>query len=170
MLTRPEPPVLTPTAGLLASLAVWHWVDETVAGPVAFLLFAHLPPRLPGESLDVIEARMRGLSKSLGLASPDAPLPDIGDRLFMHRETDAALLLDGCDYFLHAPIGGEWARFVCAGGTVAVTVGLAPLPRHVAQEVVEAYLVERAVEGRLLMGKTRATDPWKPRAQSGAAT
>jgi hypothetical protein len=170
VLTKSEPRTIAPTAGLLASLALWHWVDETTEGPVAFLLIAHQPPRRPGDSLDVIEARMRGLSASLRLAPPDDPFPNIGDRLFMHRETDVALLIDGCDYFLHAPIGGPWARFVCAGGTVAITVGLAPLLPHVTQGVIEAYLAEQTVEGRLLMGKTRATDPWNLRAHPGEVT
>ncbi|MCP3821900.1 hypothetical protein NLX86_28550 [Streptomyces sp. A3M-1-3] len=157
MLTQPA--TITPSAGLLASVAAWFWIDPTKVGHVAFLLIAHPPGRRPGESPQMVEARMRGLADALTLAEPAALLPDIGPRLFMHRESDALLRLDGCDYLLHVPIGGGWARFVCDGGTVTVVVGLDPLPVSSSLEVVDAYITERATQGRLLLGKTRADRP-----------
>ncbi|WP_443315328.1 hypothetical protein [Streptomyces sp. 8N616] len=102
----------------------------------------------------MIEARMRGLAQALTLAEPTATLPNIGPRLLMHRESDALLMLDDCEYLMRVPIGGDWARFVCSGGSVVVAVGLAPLPAHAPQDVVESYVVDRVAEGRLLLGKT----------------
>lgn len=153
---RTAPSAVTPTAGLLASVAAWFWIDLTQVGHVAFLLLAHPPGRQPGDSPEMVEARMRGLAHALSLAEPSQPLPDVGARLFMYRDTDVLLSLDGCDYLLHVPIGGDWARFVCDGGTVTVTVGLDPLPAGSSIEVVDAYITRRVREGRLLLGKTRA--------------
>ncbi len=112
-------------------------------------------------SPQVIEARMRGLARALALAEPHERLSDIGPRLFMHRSADAVLSLDGCDYLLRVPIGGDWARFVCAGGTVTLAVGLDPLPAGAPLQVVDAYLTQRVTEGRLFLGKTRAEQPRK---------
>ncbi|MEU6573619.1 hypothetical protein [Streptomyces sp. NPDC046805] len=156
------PTAVAPTAGLIASVAAWFWIDLTHVGHVAFLLLAHPPERRPSDSPEAIEARMRGLAEALALAEPHKPLPDIGARLFMHRDADVLLSLDECDYLLHVPIGGEWARFVCNGGPVTVAVGLDPLPARSHLEVVEAYLTQRVRQGRLLLGKTRAS-----RVQSG---
>ncbi|MFC9913953.1 hypothetical protein [Streptomyces sp. NPDC059862] len=166
MLTQtsdPAPPsAVTPTAGLIASVAAWFWIDLTRAGHVAFLLLAHPPGRQPGDSPEMIEARMRGLAQALTLAEPTEPLPDIGARLFMYRDADVLLSLDGCDYLLHVLIGGEWARFVCNGGTVTVMVGLDPLPARSPLEVVDAYITQRVRQGRLLLGKTQVADRLQP--------
>ncbi|WP_409471922.1 hypothetical protein [Streptomyces sp. HC307] len=156
---RTAPVTIAPSAGLLASVAAWFWIDVTQAGHVAFLLIAHPPERRPDESPQVIEARMRGLAHALTLAEPHKPLPDIGPRLFMYRSADALLSLDDCDYLLHVPIGGQWARFVCDGGTVTVVVGLDPLAPGSPIEAVDAYITQRVTEGRLLLGKTRAEHP-----------
>lgn len=161
-------PPLPPTAGLLASVAAWFWIDLTQVGHVAFLLIAHPPERRPGESPELLAARMRGLADALSLAEPATTLPDIGPRLYMHRESAAVLRLDGCDYLMHIPIGGEWARFVCDGGTVTLAVGLDPLPARSALTAVEPYITHGVTEGRLLLGKTRATRPW-PHAGGGNA-
>ncbi|KUL26652.1 hypothetical protein ADL12_32380 [Streptomyces regalis] len=153
------PASVAPSAGLLASVAAWFWIDLTQAGHVAFLLIAHPPERRPDESPQEIEARMRGLADALTLAAPHKPLPHIGPRLFMHRSADALLSLDDCDYLLRVPIGGEWARFACAGGTVTIAVGLDPLGPGAPLAVVDAYVTERVIEGRLYLGKTRAEHP-----------
>ncbi|WP_103534654.1 hypothetical protein [Streptomyces sp. SM11] len=157
MLTRPA--TIAPSAGLLASVAAWFWIDPTKVGHLAFLLIAHPPGLRPGESPQMVEARMRGLADALTLAEPTVLLPDIGSRLFMHQESDVLLRLDGCDYLLHVPIGGDWVRFVCDGGTVTVVVGPDPLPVSSSLEFVDAYVTERALQGRLRLGKTRAAPP-----------
>jgi hypothetical protein len=156
---RTAPAAITPTAGLLASVGAWFWIDVTQAGHVAFLLIAHPPERRPDESPQVIEARMRGLARALTLAEPHKPLPDIGPRLFMYRSADALLSLDDCDYLLRVPIGGDWARFVCNGGVVTIAVGLDPLPSESALAAVEAYITQQVTEGRLYLGKTCAEHP-----------
>ncbi|WP_328437574.1 hypothetical protein OHA71_10635 [Streptomyces sp. NBC_00444] len=161
---RIAPSAVTPTAGLLASVAAWFWIDLTQVGHVAFLLLAHPPGRQPCDSPEMVEARMRGLARALTLAEPSQPLPDIGARLFMYRDMDVLLSLDGCDYLLHVPIGGDWARFVCNGGTVTVAVGLDPLPARSRLEVVDEYVTRRVCESRLLLGKTRAeARPQRPK-------
>lgn len=54
-----------PTAGLLASLAAWFWVDPAKVGHTAFLLLAHPPARRKGGSPESIEGHMRGLASAL---------------------------------------------------------------------------------------------------------
>lgn len=161
MLADPRP--VPPTAGLLASVAAWFWINLTEVGHVAFLLIAHPPERRPGDSAQLIESRMRGLARALSLAEPSEKLPDIGPRLSMHRESLAVLRLDGCGYRLHIPTGGEWARFVRGGGTVTVAVGLDTLPPHLALDAVEPYVSRSVTAGRLFLGKTRvAQQPTLP--------
>jgi hypothetical protein len=148
----PDGQTSRPTAGLIASLAVWHWIAPTPAGPVAFLLLAH-PPKGHAGSPAEIALRMRGLADSLRLAVCSKPLPDIGPRLLLH-DLDALLKLDRCDYLLHAPVGDRWSEFAAAGGTVTIVVGLDPLRPHAPKELVEAYMAATARTGRLFMGKT----------------
>ncbi|MFB7919314.1 hypothetical protein [Streptomyces sp. NPDC056061] len=144
-----------PTAGLLASLGAWFWVDPTEAGLVAFLLFAHPPARREGESPGSIEGHMRGLALALELAHPSNLLPDIGPRLAVHGRS-ALLSLDGCRTSLHVPVTTEWSRFVTGGATVAVAVGLDPLLPRTPFAAARAYVSEGAQHGRLYLGKTRA--------------
>lgn len=151
-----------PTAGLLASMATWFWVEPTQEGDVAFLLFAYRPERLADESVGEIQASMRGLAHALGLAEPNERMPDIGPRLFMHRCADALLSLDGTDYLLHVPIGGAWARFACAGGPVIVMVGLEPLSAGTPLAAVDAYIAEHTANRSLFFGMARA-DRWRNR-------
>lgn len=99
---------------------------------------------------------MRGLADALALAEPAAVLPDIGPRLFMSAESEVVLRLDGCQYAMRARAEEGWRRFVNDGGTVAVAVGLDPLPTRAPRELVERYVVDRVTEGRLLLGKARA--------------
>ncbi|MEU5302208.1 hypothetical protein ACH4YO_23935 [Streptomyces noursei] len=123
---------------------------------MAFLLIAQPADRRPDESPHIIEARMRGLAAALMLDTSTAPLRDIGPRLTMHHESDAHLALDGCDYDLRVPIGGDWTRFVCDGGVVTVVVGLDPLPASSKRAVVAAYMSNGALTNRLLLGETHA--------------
>lgn len=146
-----------PSAGLIASLAAWHWIDETAAGSVAFLLLAH-PTPTADVALDKVLWAMRGVAACLALAECSTPLPDIGPRLHMDGR-GVFLRLDRCEYLLRLPIGGRWATFARAGGTVAVAVGLDPLPAHSPQDTVAAYMATSARVGRLYMGKTRAHTP-----------
>lgn len=150
-------PAGAPAVGLIASLAVWYWIDNTPAGLVAFLLLAHPEPTRTDASAQVAPA-MRGLASSLALAECGSPLPDIGARLSAHR-TGTLLRLDGCDYRLHVPTSGQWTEFAGAGGTVAVVVGLDPLAAHSPRDTVRAYLVSSARAGRLFMGKARVHAP-----------
>ncbi len=155
MVSTPDTSDQAPTADLIASLAVWHWIAGTPAGPVAFLLLARPPSgRLGSPAKAAI--RMYGLAKSLRLAECSRRLPDIGPRLYI-RGLDAFLRLDRCEHLLHAPIGDLWGDFTLGGGTVAVAVGLDPLRARASKEVVQAYMAATARAGRLFMGKTRLT-------------
>lgn len=166
MLTTSGPSAEVPTTALIASLAVWHWIAVTPAGQVAFLLLTQ-PAHAPGSSLTKVAPHMRGLAASLGLVSCTDTLPDIGPRLFIEG-MGAFLRLDGCEYLLHVPVAGPWNEFAAAGGTVAVAVGLDPLPAHSPKELVEAYLTASARAGRLFLGKTAApTRPDQPVAAGG---
>jgi hypothetical protein len=156
MLTTSGPEPLTPSPGLLCSVAVTMWLDSTPAGEVAFLLIAHPPARRAGDTPELIGQRMRGLADGLGLAPASQPLPDMGRRLFMHGRTAALLVVDGCNYLLRVPTGGEWSSFVTDGGPVAVALGLDELATHANRETVEAYLTKCTRGDRLLMGKTYA--------------
>ncbi|WP_051778796.1 hypothetical protein [Streptomyces sp. NRRL S-241] len=147
--------VPTPTAGLLASLGVWFWIDLTEVGHVAFLLLAHPPVRREGESPAVIESRMRGLASALELAHPSTQLPDIGPRLAVHGRY-AALSLNGCQTAVCVPVSTEWSRFVTAGAPVAVAVGIDPLLPRTPFDAVRPYVSDGAQRGRLFLGKTRA--------------
>ncbi|MEV6395605.1 hypothetical protein AB0M39_12635 [Streptomyces sp. NPDC051907] len=147
-----------PTAGLLASLGIWFWVDLTEAGHVAFLLLAHPPARRDGESSESIEDRMRGLANALTLADPSAQLPDIGPRLFVHGRY-AVLDLDACSFVLRVPVSAQWASFVSAGAPVVVSVGLDPLQPLTPFDAIRPYLSGAARHARLYLGKTRAEDP-----------
>lgn len=142
-----------PTAGLLASLGVWFWIDLTEAGHVAFVLRAHPPARRESESPESIEGDMRGLAAALSLAEPSARLPDIGPRLVVHGRS-ALLSLDGCQAALHVPVSAEWSGFVSVGAPVAV--GLDPLQPRTPFAAVRPYVSEGAQRGRLFLGKTRA--------------
>lgn len=161
-MTAPSRPLAgPPTAGRIASLAVWHWIDNTAAGFVAFLLLAHPPPTRREAPAEVAPV-MRGLATSLSLAKCGAALPDMGPRLFVQR-AGVLMRLDGCAYLLRVPTSTLWSDFACAGGTVVVTVGLDPLAAHSPRDTVEAYLANSARQGRLLMGKARAQarpQPW----------
>jgi hypothetical protein len=67
MTSTPDRPRQVPTADLIASTAVWHWIAGTPAGPVAFLLLAPTPSSHLGTQKEA-RSRMRGLA-----ASPHAP-------------------------------------------------------------------------------------------------
>lgn len=153
----PGTPAEEPTASLISSLAVWHWIENTPAGSVAFLLLAHPAPGRDDSPAEVA-LHMRELATSLGLAECSTPLPDIGPRLLIH-ELGAFLHLDKCEYLLHAPVGGSWSEFARAGGTITVAAGLDPLRAHSSRDAVEAYMANTARVGRLYMGKTHLSHP-----------
>lgn len=144
-----------PSAGLLASLGVWFWIDLTDAGHVAFLLLAHPPARRENETRESIEGAMRGLASALSLADASARLPDIGPRLVVHGRS-AFLSVDGCRATVHVPVSAEWSQFVSYGATVAVGVGLDPLAPRTSFDTVMPYVSEGAQHGRLFLGKTWA--------------
>ncbi|MBT2466548.1 hypothetical protein J7E97_01385 [Streptomyces sp. ISL-66] len=147
-----------PTAGLLASLGVWFWIELTEVGHVAFLLLAHPPARRGGESVESIELSMQGLVSALTLAEPSAKLPDIGPRLVVHGRA-AILSLDGCSFVMRVPVSAEWAEFVTAGAPVVIEVGLDPLQPMTPFDALRPYVSEGARHGRLFLGKTRAEPP-----------
>ncbi|BBG20782.1 hypothetical protein RVR_P2104 (plasmid) [Actinacidiphila reveromycinica] len=152
-MTTPFSPV-RPSAGLLATAAVWTWLDATPAGHIGFFLIAHPPARRAGEDPDGICASMCGLADALGLALPTEVLPDVGPRLLLGPTASVLLELDDCPFQMHAPVGATWARFVADGGPVVILTGLDPLTPCAPRPVVESYIATGLLTSRLFLGKT----------------
>jgi hypothetical protein len=139
---------VTPTARLISSLASWVWLDETAAGPVAFLLLAHP---------DAIAAlrELTALADGLGLKPAGQQLPDTGPRVALVGDQRAAVCVDGCRHLVQVEVGQSWSAFVRAGGPVVLLLGLASLPRCADRDEVESYLGASALNGQLRLGSTR---------------
>ncbi|MBB5934208.1 hypothetical protein [Streptomyces zagrosensis] len=135
------------TAALIESVGAWSWVEETGAGPLAFLLLAR--PEASGPPL------LR-LADALGLVEPAAELPYLGKRVTVIGDTRVALEVPGADYLMEVKVGAWWAEQVGGGVPVAVVVGLAPLARCAPPEEVEAYLGVNGLKGQLRLGTALA--------------
>jgi hypothetical protein len=115
MMLEPATSALVPRDPL-STLSAWAWIEATPVGLVAFLLVAPAGP-------DASESDIVALAGALGLATPEAPLPDIAPRISM----------DGASASLHIPEIGralrleapdEWATFVRRGGAVVLLLGV----------------------------------------------
>ncbi|WP_406321069.1 hypothetical protein [Streptomyces sp. NBC_00519] len=146
-----------PSAGLLASVVMATWLEQTAAGPVAFLLIAHPPIRRQNETEERIEQQMRGLAEALGLGESHDKMRDAGPRVWLRGQSGAAISLDGTRLAVQLPpVGTQWSTFVAAGGPVCIVVGLDPLPAGAPREVVEQYLADALSYGRSLIGSAAA--------------
>ncbi len=134
-----------PSAEFINSLASWAWLEETAAGPVAFLLLAH-------PEADTVAGELAGLAEALGLAAPQSRLPDTGERVLVVGTTRAVVAVDGCRHVVLVEVGPHWSEFVRTGGRIALLVGLIPLARNSPRDAVEEYLGRSALNGRLRLG------------------
>ncbi len=138
-------PATIPTAGFINSLASWAWLEETAAGPVAFLLLAH-------PEADATAGELTSLADAIGLAGPQHRLPDTGDRVLVTGDGRAAVHIDGCPHVVLVEVGPHWSEFVRTGGRIALLVGLIPLARNSPRDAVEEYLGRSALNGQLRLG------------------
>ncbi|MDT0423503.1 hypothetical protein [Streptomyces evansiae] len=142
-----------PSAGLLASVVMATWLEQTAAGPVAFLLIAHPPIRRQNETVERIEQELRGLAEALGLGESLDKMRNAGSRVWLRGQSGAALKLDGTHLSVQLPpVGPGWSRFVAEGGPVCIVVGLDPLAAGAPREVIEWYLADVIPHGRSLIG------------------
>lgn len=148
---------LTPTAGLIASLATTTWLDTTPSGAtLRCLLLVPQPPRSTYETTVVIEQRMRAVADALRLGPATAPPPDIGPRLRQVTPTEVALRFDGTPYRKRIPSGRPWTLLLGRGTPVALVLGLDPLSRSATPAAIDAYLDRATLRRRLLFGHTQS--------------
>jgi hypothetical protein len=148
---------LTPTAGLVASLATTTWLDTTPNGAtLCCLLLVPQPPRSTYETTVVIEQRMRAVADALRLGPATAPPPDIGPRLRQINPTEVALRFDGTPYRKRIPSGRPWTLLLSQGTPVALVLGLDPLSRSATPAAIDAYLDRATLRRRLLFGHTQS--------------
>lgn len=152
----PSAPAGPPGPGLLAVLGAWTWLgvdpDDT---DLVHLLLAHPPGHTAHDTAAAIETRMRQLSAALGgLAPPQAPTPDLGERLLI-ADTATVLRFDGTRYGTRLPVRTGWTQHVRDHGQAVVVIGLDPLPRSADLTRVDAYLDVGLASGRLLFGLAR---------------
>lgn len=136
---------LAPAAEFLAALSAWTWIDSTPEGLVAFLLVAH-----PQD----VEQEMVALAMSLGMATPDLAMPDLGARLLCST-TNAVLEVPGSSVRLLVPASGEWSGFARGGGPVVVLISTTPLARDADLMTVSTHLMTALLPRQVWMGKTR---------------
>ncbi|MFI9358673.1 hypothetical protein [Streptomyces lydicus] len=143
---------------MLAALGAWTWLGVDPADTdLAHLLLAHPPGHTERDTAAAIEDRMRHLSASLGgLAGPQDPIPDLGNRL-LTAGTTTVLRFDGTRYGTRLPVRTGWTEHVHGHGQAVVVIGLDPLPRSADLPRVDAYLDAGLLSGRLLFGIARPT-------------
>ncbi|MGW1194591.1 hypothetical protein ACWD4B_01830 [Streptomyces sp. NPDC002536] len=147
------------TPGLLCSVVVSTWVEDTAAGPVAFLLIGHPPARRQGETAESIEQQMLGLSAALDLTEPCETLRHVGNRVILLGVSGALLTIAGAPYSLRLPpVGAEWSRMVSEGTPVCILLGLDPIPPHAGERATQEYLGHGLSHNRIRMGATAAVD------------
>ncbi|MFI9724522.1 hypothetical protein ACIHFE_33670 [Streptomyces sp. NPDC052396] len=151
------------TPGLLCSVVVSTWVEDTTAGPVAFLLIGHPPARRQGETAESVEQQMLGLSAALDLAEPAENIRHVGNRVLLLGSSGALLTIAGAPYSLRLPsVGAEWSRMVGEGCPVCILLGLDPISPHTPERATQEYLGAALATGRLRMGATAAMDAREP--------
>ncbi|GGU43073.1 hypothetical protein GCM10010211_02980 [Streptomyces albospinus] len=155
MLTaRPLTPAAGPGPGLLAALGAWTWLGVDPADTdLAHLLLAHPPGRTEHDTAAAIEARMRRRSASLGgLAEPQDPVPDLGERLLIVDTSTVLLRFHGSRFGTRLPVRSGWTRHVRDHRQALIVIGSDPLPRSADLPRVDAYLDAGLASGRLLFG------------------
>ncbi|MDT0451963.1 hypothetical protein [Streptomyces hesseae] len=147
------------TPGLLCSVVVSTWVEDTAAGPVAFLLIGHPPARRQGETAESIEQQMLGLSAALGLTGSSEPMRHVGSRVILLGASGALLSITGAPYSLRLPpVGAEWSRMVGEGAPVCILLGLDPIPPYSDEKATQEHLSLWLSHDRIRMGATAGVD------------
>ncbi len=144
-------PAAAPSVPFVNSLASWAWLGRTASGPVAFLLLAH-----PEADNGTVQPQLTGLAFALGLVRPTRRLPDVGRRVAIVGGRQAAVRLDGCGHMIQVDVGRAWAEFVSSGGSIALLVGLRPLPRRAPRGQVETYLAAGSTRSHIRLGLARS--------------
>lgn len=137
-----------PTAGVIASLSVRPWVDQTLDGrSFAPLLLTHPPARRDDDTPAAIEARMRGIALALRADLPDDRMTSTGARVAVHRGV-VLVRFDGTPYVLtvHAP---RWGRIAAGIGAVLLAVGFDPLPAGACGAEIDQYIERAGVTRRI---------------------
>ncbi|MEI5098984.1 hypothetical protein RB200_10535 [Streptomyces sp. PmtG] len=149
MLTATEPP----SAGLLATVVIATWIEQTTAGPAAVIFFVHPPARRQHESPESIERQMHGLGESLGLAESHETMPDAGPRVWLRGQTDAAVTLDDTHLAVQLPpVSVDWSQFVANGGPVCIIVSRSPLPFGASRDWVDWHIADALALGPSMIG------------------
>ncbi|WP_310727243.1 hypothetical protein [Streptomyces sp. N2A] len=143
-----------PGPGLLAALGAWTWLGVDPDGTdLAHVLLTHPPGHTEHDTAEAIEARMRCLSASLGgLAEPQDPTPDLGERLLIVGTTTVLLRFHGSRFGTRLPVRPGWTHHVRHHEQAVVVLGLDPLARSADLKRVDAYLDAGLSSGRLLLG------------------
>jgi hypothetical protein len=145
---------VAPTAGLIASLGVRPWIDHTADGRnFAPALITHRPGRRDSDTPEVIEARMMGVADALGAVPGDRPLPDVGQRVRVHRGV-VLVRLDGTPHALsvRAP---RWGQIITGLGLVLLAVGLDPLSPGAYGAEIDEYIEHAGASGRIRFAGAR---------------
>ena len=144
-----------PGPGFVAGCAVVSWLDvHSVAGPIAYLLIGHLPPRRPGETAESIESGLLGMVDAMRLRPAAERVPAIGPRLVM-RGPYVALDYGHPSYFMRIPTPpAEWRAHLAHGGAACLTIGLDPIAPGLGPDAFGAYISRIAATGRAYMGAT----------------
>ncbi|WP_372408907.1 hypothetical protein [Streptomyces luteireticuli] len=159
----PSHRALNITPGLLCAVVVSMWVEDTFAGPAAFLVIAHPPARHPDETVEGIEQQMLDLADALDLTEPSETLRHVGNRVILLGTSGTLLTIADAPYSLRLPpVGAEWSRMVSEGTPVCILLGLDPLPPHTDEKATQEYLGLGLLSGRIRMGATGAMDRREP--------
>ncbi|MGA5354064.1 hypothetical protein ACPCJU_17065 [Streptomyces thermodiastaticus] len=144
-----------PGPGFIAGCTVTSWLDvHSSAGPIAYLLIGHLPPRRPGETAEHIEASLLGMADAMRLRPAAERVPDIGPRLVM-RGPYVSLDYGHPAYFMRIPTPpAEWRTHLAHGGPACLTIGLDPMAPGAGPDALGAYIARITVTGRAYMGAT----------------
>ncbi|MFE4910430.1 hypothetical protein ACFRCX_02535 [Streptomyces sp. NPDC056652] len=143
-----------PGAGFVAGCVVSTWLDVTPAGPVAWLLLGHPPPRRPGETAGNVEAGLRSVAAAMGLRRAVGTVPYVGERLLI-RGPITALDYGHHDCLLRLPDPGpRWRAHLTGGGLACITLGLDSMPLGASRDAIGMYIRRSASAGRALVGAT----------------
>jgi hypothetical protein len=154
VVTTPSPTPVRPipAPGFIAACTVSTWLDPcapVVAGPLAWLLLGHAPPRRPDETAEGIEDGLLGMAGAMRLRPARERVPHVGDRLITRRETVAlttGTTSTSCGYRTPATNGACTPRAGCPSASRSAST-----PR---EDAVDAYIRQAAARGTVLMGAT----------------
>ncbi|WP_162824242.1 hypothetical protein [Peterkaempfera bronchialis] len=151
-----------PTPALISRLRAWNWIDADPYGrPLPMLLVAHPPTGHPGESARSIDAAMRGLSRTLGLAPPHTPLPAIGPVLRPRHGSQVRLNVAAIGYGLLATVEPRWLTAATRRGHAVVAAALTPVPPWVMTGALDRKLRPALTSGRIHFGIAELTSSRK---------